>query len=385
VRPLRADGSIQGVDQPSRLVGPGNPSRDRSVDEPVPDRVGHQVHQGIPIPVDVKEAARDPVQAQLRPGQRLDQFIQRPQTARQGHYGIGQVEHGGLAIVHRSADPQLGEAAVNRFPAIHERRDDPGHRPPSRQRRVGKVPHESDGAAAVDETDTPRSQRSAEVTRRRSKRGVTPAARTAIHRNPLKVGHGRNITLPPSAPGGPPLPFTPMRDHDTTHGTNGLPVRICCVCLGNICRSPMAAAIVRARAGTAGLQTAVESAGTAEWHVGRPAHPETAAELRRHGLPADHRARRFATADFARLDLVLVMDRANRDDILRLAPDAAARARIHLIRAFDDAAPLHAEVPDPYGKGPDAYHEVFGMLEAAAAGLVARLAQDPQSVIRNAS
>jgi protein-tyrosine phosphatase len=150
-------------------------------------------------------------------------------------------------------------------------------------------------------------------------------------------------------------------------------VRISCVCLGNICRSPMAAAIVADHATAAGLTVVVESAGTSGWHVGGPAHPGTRAELARHGIASDHVARRFARDDLDRLDLVLAMDRANRTSLLALADTPEAAGKIVLVRAFDPESPPGAEVPDPYGGGPDAFREVFRMLDAAAAGLVTHL------------
>ena len=142
----------------------------------------------------------------------------------------------------------------------------------------------------------------------------------------------------------------------------------------------MAAAILAARAREAGVDAIVESAGTSDWHVGRPAHPGTVAELERNGLPTAHAARTFAADDFARLDLILAMDAANQRHLVALAPDEAARAKVSLIRAFDATAPADAQIPDPYGKDEAAYRAVFRMLDAASRGLVARLAGPPDGV-----
>jgi protein-tyrosine phosphatase len=153
-------------------------------------------------------------------------------------------------------------------------------------------------------------------------------------------------------------------------------VRVTCVCLGNICRSPMAAAILRERAAAAGTPMTVSSAGTGTWHTGNPAHPATVAELAARGITIAHAARTFRAADFAELDLVLAMDHANAAHLEALAPTPDARATIHLIRDFDPAGPRGREVPDPYYGGPADYRTVFDMLDAACRGLVERLATE---------
>jgi protein-tyrosine phosphatase len=135
----------------------------------------------------------------------------------------------------------------------------------------------------------------------------------------------------------------------------------------------MAAAILADRAAAAGLTVLVESAGTSGWHVGGPAHPGTRAELARHGIASDHAARKFVREDLERLDLVLAMDRANRTSLLALADTPEAARKIVLVRAFDPESPPGAEVPDPYGSGPEAFREVFRMLDAATTGLVTHL------------
>ncbi len=95
--------------------------------------------------------------------------------------------------------------------------------------------------------------------------------------------------------------------------------------------------------------------------------------------PHGGRARQFDAADFARLDLVLAMDERNAADLRALAPDAAAAAKVRLLREFDPAALAAGElsVPDPYYGGPDGFAEVFAMVDAAAVGLLAHLRGDP--------
>jgi protein-tyrosine phosphatase len=126
------------------------------------------------------------------------------------------------------------------------------------------------------------------------------------------------------------------------------------VCSGNICRSPTAEAIMRRLAADAGLDAALvlDSAGTGDWHVGERRDHRSVEVARRRGMPITGVARHFQRADFARFDYVLALDRGHLRELRALAPDAAARGRVHLLRAFDPDAPPDADVPDPYYGGP---------------------------------
>jgi protein-tyrosine phosphatase len=157
--------------------------------------------------------------------------------------------------------------------------------------------------------------------------------------------------------------------------TDSSGVRICFVCLGNICRSPAAAAVFAQQASAAGLAVTVDSAGTSRYHLGEPAHPSSRAEAIRRGIAIDHhRARQFTPADFDRFDVVVAMDRANERDLRRLAPDDEARGKIVLLRSFDRVPTGDVDVPDPWGLPPSAYVEMFDVVEAACEGLVADVA-----------
>ena len=152
-------------------------------------------------------------------------------------------------------------------------------------------------------------------------------------------------------------------------------VRICFVCLGNICRSPVAAAVFAQRARGAGLSVIVDSAGTSRYHLGEPAHPSSRAEAVRRGIAIDHhRARQFTATDFVRFDVVVAMDRANERDLRQLAPDDGAREKIVLLRSFERPPTGDLDVPDPWGLPPRAYIEMFDVVEAACEGLVADVA-----------
>jgi protein-tyrosine phosphatase len=150
-------------------------------------------------------------------------------------------------------------------------------------------------------------------------------------------------------------------------------VRICFVCLGNICRSPTAEACFIDRIEREGLadRFVVDSAGTGGWHAGEPAHPETRAAARARGVEIRSIARQLTAADFDRFDYLIAMDAQNRANLLRMAKDDGARAKVHLFRDFDPASPKGEDVPEPYYEG--GFDAVFDICEAAAAGLLEHL------------
>jgi len=160
------------------------------------------------------------------------------------------------------------------------------------------------------------------------------------------------------------------------------PYRICLVCLGNICRSPMAEVLLRDELDRAGLSGRVEvdSAGTGDWHVGAPMDPGARAELSRNGYDgAGHRARQFQPSWFPRYDLVIAMDRSNLARLRAIAPARDAAGRTALLRSFDPAAGggrdgRDLDVPDPYEGGPEGYALVFDLVRPAARGLAGQLA-----------
>jgi len=153
-------------------------------------------------------------------------------------------------------------------------------------------------------------------------------------------------------------------------------VQILFVCLGNICRSPTAEAVVRALAALEApeLGLEVDSAGTAGYHVGDAPDPRMRAAAARRGYDLTAlRARIVEPADFERFDLILAMDRENLAVLQRRAPETA-RARVRLFLEF---APQDEpeEVPDPYYGGPNGFEEVLDLIESAARGLLSHLRQ----------
>ncbi len=142
------------------------------------------------------------------------------------------------------------------------------------------------------------------------------------------------------------------------------------VCLGNICRSPLAEVVFADLVEREGLSDVItaDSAGTGGYHAGEPADPRSRACARRHGLEITHRARAFVPEDFVKFDLLVVMDEANASELRRRAPNASARRKIHLLREWDPAGP--GEIPDPYYGGESDFESVWHLCERSVPGLL---------------
>ncbi|MGY2876754.1 protein-tyrosine phosphatase [Marmoricola sp. URHA0025 HA25] len=155
--------------------------------------------------------------------------------------------------------------------------------------------------------------------------------------------------------------------------------RVALVCLGNICRSPIADVVVNAELAAAGLTDRVEvtSCGTGTWHVGEPMDTRAASVLSGAGYdPSRHRARHFG-ADWHDHDLILVMDRANLADVRAdLPPDRHDRVR--MFRSYDPEVAASADevpdVPDPFYGGAEGFDDVLAIVERTARRLVEELA-----------
>jgi protein-tyrosine phosphatase len=148
--------------------------------------------------------------------------------------------------------------------------------------------------------------------------------------------------------------------------------RILFVCLGNICRSPTAEATMRRLVSEAGLEgeVTVDSAGTGSWHLGDPPDARSTTAAARRGIELSGAARLVTEADFSDYDMLVAMDRSNRDALLRLAPDDEARAKVRLLRGPRGE---EVEVPDPYYGGPDGFDRVLDIVEDGCRALLAEL------------
>ena len=136
------------------------------------------------------------------------------------------------------------------------------------------------------------------------------------------------------------------------------------VCLGNICRSPMAEGILRDKVQSAGLDIETDSAGTANYHVGEMPDERAVATMRTKGIDiSDLRGRQFKAEDFAQFDRIFAMDQNNYSDILALAANTEDAQKVQLM--LDRSGGDPRSVPDPYYGGDEGFEEVHRMLDEA--------------------
>ncbi|MGI4788671.1 MAG: low molecular weight protein-tyrosine-phosphatase [Janthinobacterium lividum] len=149
-------------------------------------------------------------------------------------------------------------------------------------------------------------------------------------------------------------------------------IRVLFVCLGNICRSPMAEAVFAHKVLAAGLAKKIEadSAGTSDWHVGQPPHSGTRSLLKRRQIDYTHHARVIVQNDLDTFDYILTMDDQNLADVKSIGKGRA------IVRPFLEYAPQNAvrEVPDPYMTG--GFSEVYALVNEAADGLLSAIREE---------
>lgn len=142
-------------------------------------------------------------------------------------------------------------------------------------------------------------------------------------------------------------------------------MKILFVCLGNICRSPLAAGIFRHKASLKGIAVETDSAGFESFHTGDGADPRSLQTAARHGIDiSDHIARRFRVSDFDHFDRIYVMDALNYSDVMGVARNDADRQKVDFILNLVHPG-RNLPVPDPYYGGRDGFEKVFQMLDEA--------------------
>ena len=153
------------------------------------------------------------------------------------------------------------------------------------------------------------------------------------------------------------------------------PTRVLFVCLGNICRSPLAEGVFRHLVEERGLTASfeVDSAGTGSWHVGQLPDSRSTRVAADHGIALDGRGRQVTPEDLERFDVVLAMDRENLRDLEHMARRSGASPRLHLLRDFDPDADA-PDVPDPYYGGPSGFENVYQMVRRSCEHLLEELA-----------
>ena len=153
------------------------------------------------------------------------------------------------------------------------------------------------------------------------------------------------------------------------------PLKICFVCLGNICRSPTAEGIFQHLVQQRGLEAyfEVDSAGTSAYHIGEPANSKSRQVANKYGVELHSRARRFKPSDIEYYDLILAMDRENLTNVQRLDSNGQQAGKITMMRAFDPNSGDDEEVPDPYFGGMKGFETVFEVLHRSCEHLLDQL------------
>ena len=158
------------------------------------------------------------------------------------------------------------------------------------------------------------------------------------------------------------------------------PTRILFVCLGNICRSPLAESVFRHLARERGVERyfEIDSAGTSGYHDGEGPDSRSVETARRRGIEVAGVSRKLLGDDLHGFDYVIAMDGQNRRDIDRLQQAGGGGAKVHLLREWDPER-SHSDVPDPYSGGPRGFEEVQDIVERSCAALLDELVEERRS------
>lgn len=156
-------------------------------------------------------------------------------------------------------------------------------------------------------------------------------------------------------------------------------LKIMMICLGNICRSPMAAAVLHNRSQAIEVpKFIVSSSGTGNWHVGEGPNPKSQRTWETAGYKYHHTVQQFKSNMFAEQDLLLVMDKSNYQNVISMTHQTSDESKVFYLRQFDPSLqdidpklnPDKLEVPDPYYEPIEAFHDVLNMVEASITGLI---------------
>jgi len=155
-------------------------------------------------------------------------------------------------------------------------------------------------------------------------------------------------------------------------------ISVLMVCLGNICRSPMAEAVFRHILEEEGLgnRIRVDSAGTGSWHAGESPDTRSVRTAANHGVTLSGSARQVQPEDFQNFDYVVAMDVSNLDNLERFREGVGGTTALYLLREFDPDGGPGAEVPDPYYGGPGGFEDVYAMVERSCRGLLAHILEE---------
>lgn len=146
-------------------------------------------------------------------------------------------------------------------------------------------------------------------------------------------------------------------------------MKVLMVCLGNICRSPLAEGILEDKIKQHGLNWKVDSSGTGSWHIGKLPDPRSIAVAKKYGIDlTQQRARQFKAHDLENFDLILTMDSSNLNNVLRLSSNPEQEKKVKMIMNFVQPG-YNQSVPDPYWDD-DGFEKVFQMLDEACAKII---------------